>query len=121
MTLLLLKYWKHLVVILSILGLGYLGYHKIYDQGYQAAAVEYNKKIKLYEDDLAKRISSIESASETLVQLAKINNDSFSKDLKGILTSIKGKPLFYVKEGKCTPSPEMYKAYNDAINRANKP
>lgn len=121
MTLILLKYWKHIIVILSLVGMGYLGYHKIYDQGYQAAATEYNKKIKLYEEDLAKRISAIESTSEVLVQLARINNDSFSKDLKGILTRIKGKPLFYVKEGKCTPSAEMYKAYNDAINRANKP
>lgn len=116
----LLKYWKHIVIILSLAGFGYLGYSKIYSIGYQAAATEYAKKMKLYEDDLAKRISSIESTSETLVQLTRLNNDSFSKDIKGILTNIKGKPLYYVKEGKCTPTPEMYKAYNDAIERANK-
>ena len=89
--------------------------------GYNAASVECAEKMKEYEAKLDKRISGLEDASNTLIVEALESRKVLKKDFNTILLSIKNKPLYTIEQGKCTPSPDLIRAYNEAINRANTP
>jgi ribosomal protein S13 len=106
---------------------GHLVYTKIYAIGFEAAqavcekrVAKYEERIKEYSDNLNARISSIETNSTLLLEESSKAKELIGKEFKDIRLLVKGKPLYTINAGKCEPSPDFVKAYNDAIRRANK-
>lgn len=124
MTILLLflkNYWKHIVIAIAILTVTILAYNKVYSIGYSAASAECAEKMKEYVDKLDSRIAGLEEASNTLVTEAIESRKSIKKDFNAILASVKNKPLYKIEQGKCAPSEDLIRVYNEAVDRANKP
>lgn len=120
MTILLL-YWRHILVVAALTAAGWLGYHKIYSIGYDAASAKYEKQIAEYNNKLDKRINVLESSSTVLIEQLLIGNQGTKNDLANILKTIKGKPLYTIDtKGQCKLSDDFIKAYNDGIGRVNK-
>jgi hypothetical protein len=122
------KYWKHVLIVVVLLVLSWMAYSKIYNIGFEAANIacekriqEYSAKMKEYEDNLDKRIAGLEEASNILVTEAIESRKVIKKDFSVILASIKGKPLYIIEQGKCSPSTDFVRAYNESVERANKP
>lgn len=117
----LIKYWKHLLIISSLGGFGFLAYHKIYDIGYREASVKYEKQIKDFNDTMDRRINTLESGSTVLIQQVLLGNQATKTDLLGIMKTLKGKPLYTIDpKGQCKLSDDFIKAYNEGIGRVNK-
>ncbi|OQB10823.1 MAG: hypothetical protein BWY21_00130 [Parcubacteria group bacterium ADurb.Bin216] len=117
----LLLYWKHLLVVAALTAGGWLGYHKIYNIGYDAASQKYEKQIAEYNTKLNKRIDILESSSTVLIEQLLVGNQGTKNDLANILKTIKGKPLYIIDpKGQCKLSDDFIKAYNDGIGRVNK-
>lgn len=116
-----LKYWKHLLLISLLVVASYIVYNKIYDSGYSKATAEYNLKIEDYNKKLDSRINNIEIASSTIVNTLSTQRDITKKDLSNILYAVKNKPPYIIdKTGKCAPSIDFIDTYNKAIDRVNK-
>lgn len=115
------SYWKHILLVVVFTIGATLIYHSIYTRGYDTAAAECAEKMKEYEQKLDERISGLEDASNTLIVEALESRKVLKKDFNTILLSIKNKPLYTIEQGKCTPSPDLIRAYNEAITRANTP
>lgn len=115
-----LMFWKEIVIVALISVLGYFGFNKVYDMGYSKATVVYEAKIKEYNDNLDKRIENIEKLSTDIFDLSVTSRAAAAKEYKDILKAAKGKPLYTINAGVCNLSEDFVKAYNDAINRANK-
>ncbi len=117
----LLLYWRHLLVVAALTAGGWLGYHKIYNIGYDAASQKYEKQIAEYNTKLNKRIDILESSSTVLIEQLLVGNQGTKNDLANILKTIKGKPLYTIDpKGQCKLSDDFIKAYNDGIGRVNK-
>jgi hypothetical protein len=117
----LLLYWRHLIVVLALATGGWLGYHKIYNIGYEAASKKYEAQIADYNNKLDKRINVLESSSTVLMEQLLLGNQGTKNDLANILKTIKGKPLYTIDtKGQCKLSDDFIKAYNDGIGRVNK-
>lgn len=112
--------WKEILIVAILAAIGYLGYSKVYNIGYTAAAAVYQKQLNEYNDNLNKRIVNIENNSSALLDLSNANREAASKEYKAIIAATRGKPLYTINSGVCTLSPDFVKAYTDAINRANK-
>jgi len=115
------KYWKHILIVIVILAASAYFYNKIYTLGFDAANVECAQRMKEYTEKLDARIAAIEEASSTLVTEAIDARAVRKKDFATILSTIKNKPLYTVVEGKCTPTEDLIRIYNEAVDRANKP
>lgn len=120
------KYWKHILIVIVFLTVLIVTYSKIYNKGFDAANIvcekriqEYTQKMTEYEKALDNRIAIIEEASSVLITEAIESRKNIKKDFNVILQSIKNKPLYVIEQGKCAPSPDLIKAYNDAISRVN--
>lgn len=94
----------------------YLGYTHVKSIGYEEASTKYEARIKDYEDNVARKIDSIETLSNTLAIESRENNEIVARDIEDILKKVKGKPLVIVKDGECTPS----KTFSDSIGELNK-
>lgn len=106
--------------ILALLStLGYLGYSHVKGIGYEEAEVKYLKIIQEQNDKVAVKIDGIEKLSNTLVVASKNSQVKFSSDIKGILAEIQGKPLYYLKDGQCTPTVEFSDSLRKVIQRSN--
>lgn len=122
------SYWKHILIVIVIASASFYIYHKIYERGYAVATAEcsikvaeYEKKMKVYQEDLDNRIALLVDTSNILVKEATESRKSLKADYAIIMASVKGKPLYIVKEDKCTPSSDFINAYNAAITRISKP
>ena len=116
---LLLKYWKHILIVVTVSALLYLGYNKIYDRGYDKATVEYAEKLKAYEDKVDARIGKIEKLGSELQILAEVDSVTTRNAFNEILLATKGKQMYIIKDGKCSPSKDFIDAYNLAVDKAN--
>lgn len=118
-----LMYWKLAAIVAiaaSVAGLGYMGYNKVKDIGYHEAKVEYDQKIKDYNDKLDVRIASIEQNSSMLADTANQLKEQSASEFKAIMAATKGRPLYTIKAGVCSVSDDFIKAYNDAVSKANR-
>ena len=104
------------LVFSAFAGLGYMGYNKIQDIQYQKDLIEFNTKIKEYEDNVNKRIATIENNSSILVSESRENNLVLADGIQSILKGTKGKALVIVKNGDCTPS----QTFSDTFNSVNR-
>jgi hypothetical protein len=120
----LLKYWKQLLlaVLLSVTigSASYSIYHKIYNAGVAEATTKYEKQIGEFNKQLSDRITNIENISDSIETKLVLQRADNKKEFASILASVKGKPSYTIVDGKCAPSVDFIKAYNDAINKANK-
>ena len=123
---LLKKYWKHILIVIILLLVTTYFYNKIYTRGFDAVNVaceqklqDYAQKMKEYEASLDKRIAGLEEASNLLVTEAIESRKVLRKDFSVILSTIKNRPLYTIDQGKCAPSEDFVRVYNDAVNRAN--
>ena len=80
---------------------------------------EYAAKMKQYEADLDKRIAGLEASSNVLVVEALESRKIIKKDFSILLSTLKGKPLYIIEQGKCAPSTDFVKTHNEAVDRAN--
>lgn len=121
------KYWKHILIVIVLLVLSWYAYSRIYNRGFEAANIacekriqEYTQQMNDYKAKLDERVQLIEDASNALVketiEARKITKTEFTK----IITKYIDKPMIVIEEGKCRPSEDFIKAYNEAVDRANK-
>lgn len=119
-TVALLKYWKHVIIMLILGSACFLGYQHIYHMGYSAASIKYERQISEYNIKLDTRIAGLEAQSTVLVEQTLLGGQAIKLDMDKLAKAIKGKPLYTIDTtGKCQLSSDFIKAYNDGINRAN--
>jgi hypothetical protein len=111
---------KYAVIAVALSASLFLGYKYIYNIGYDSAKLEYELRIKEYEDKVVARIDTIELNSFVLLEQNQKNKLAAAKDFKSILDAAKNKPTYILDSSGCKPSPELVDTLNQAINRANK-
>jgi hypothetical protein len=111
---------KYAAILVLTLGMGYLGYNKIYTIGYSNASEKYEQRIKDYTEALTQRISVLELHSSVIIEQSNKTRAETAKEYANILRQTKNKPLVIFQNGVCQISPEFSKAYIDALSRANK-
>ena len=113
------SYWKQIAGALALAFVLYTGYSFVYDRGYADANVEAQKRFDDYTKKIGDRIEKIEGNSSQLLSAAAEADKARQKSFNDILFTIKGKPLYTIQQGKCTPSDDFVKAYNEGIKKAN--
>jgi hypothetical protein len=114
------KYWKQLIVIAAIVIAAITGYMSIKNIGYREASAECTERMAEFNNSLKEVITVIEKNSSTLVKQSEESNLILKKDISNILSTIKNKPLYIIKDGKCSPSVDFVEGYNQIIDRVNK-
>jgi hypothetical protein len=125
--LLLKNYWKYIIIVVLLLSVSVYAYRVVYKNGYEAAQVECNIKLRDYEEkmiaykkDLDSRIKLLEDTSIKLVKETEEEKSSVKKDLTKIITVFKDKPLVVIEKEKCSPSIDFISTYNQAVARVNR-
>lgn len=111
-----LPYLPKLLGAIAISFALYSGYTHIKQIGFDEATAICEKKFKAYEENVGKKVDSIERLSTTLVINSETGNAALAADVAAILKNSKSKPLVVVKNGECTPSP----AFSESISSINK-
>lgn len=120
MVLILQKYWKQLVVVISVcIALGIL-YDKVYTSGYTAASVEYQKKIDEYNSRILEKVAVIQGTSEALAESLKLSDDTRSAEFSKLLEAAKKKPLVITTNTGCILSNDYVNTVNSATKQINK-
>jgi soluble cytochrome b562 len=121
------KYWKHILIVVVFSVVSIYFYNKIYNRGFEAANIvcekrilEYTEQMNKYKENLNIRIEQIEEASNILAKEALDARKITKKEFKTIITKYIDKPMIVIEEGTCKPSEDFIKAYNEAVDRANK-
>lgn len=120
MTVILLKFWKEIALVLLVLSLGGVLYKHVRDIGYKDAYVKYDQIIKEQNELILTRISSLELASTAIAEEYEKSRIATSEEYKKILAATKSKPLVIYRDGVCNISDDFSSSYINAINRANK-
>jgi hypothetical protein len=116
-----LSYWKQIAIAVLIGFLIYFIYNKGYQEGYVNRTQFYEKINAENHKNLIKKIDSLESTANTLVDTANKNQQALGKDLTTILVTVKNKKLTVVnKDGECIPSKDFIETYNNITIRGNK-
>ena len=116
MTLILLKYWKHLVVVVALLASLYGSFLYVKNIGYKEAEAKYAEVIAKNELAILEKSKSIEIMSNVLVEQQKLANTQLTTSINSIMTGLKGKTLTIIKNGECTPS----QTFSDSFSTINK-
>lgn len=120
MTLFFLKYWKQIVVILSLAASVFFAYNYVYTKGYDAASKAYEQEIANYKKEVSDKIAAIERTSTLLLEQSIVEQQKDAEDFAKLLATIKNKKMYVINNNICEPSPDLVKIYNDSIDRANK-
>lgn len=118
--LLLMKYWKHAVLVAAVGVSAGLAYNHIYTKGYNEASEKYEQKFRDYELAVDKRIAKVTGMADALIESSFERNEIFAADIRELSKAIKGRQIYTIKQGKCEPTDDFIKAYNEAIARGNK-
>ena len=103
----------------AIGGLGYTGYSKIKQIGYDEATAICELNNKERQALIDEKIRNIEVNSNVLIELQKVSNENLSNDIAKISKGFKGKTLTIVKNGECTPSATFSDSFNTINKRVN--
>ena len=114
--LILLKFWKELLLVVLLLGGSKLAYDKVKHVGYLEAETKYTLVIKDYQEQINKQIKGIEAKSILLVIESEKNSNTLKAGIKNILQNTKIKPLVIIKKGECVPS----EAFIDTLGTVNR-
>lgn len=107
------------IAALSIAFMLYSGFAYIKNLGYQEAEQKYTAIIKKYEDDVNKKIETVVANSTQLVEEARDSNSMMAKDIKIIMSKVKGQQLTVIKNGECLPSQNFSDTIVELNKRAN--
>lgn len=88
-------------ILSSITGLGYVGYNKIKDKGFQEAKAICEQNFKKYEEERDAKIAKIEADSRILVNENQKKADKLTKKMSETIKQLKSQPLVIIKENKC--------------------
>lgn len=114
-----LKNWKGIVITILVSIFLSIAYDRVYTRGYEKASLVYEQKIKEYNDKVVAKITKLENASDQLLdQNATLMRQS-SSEFYELQQSLKGKQLYTIVAGKCSPSKDFTEAWNAAIKKAN--
>lgn len=116
----LLKYWKQLIVLLSVVIALSLLYNHTYNKGYDAASKAYEQEIAKYKKEVSDKIAAIERTSTLLLEQSIVEQQKDAEDFEKLLATIKNKKMYVINNNICEPSPDLVKIYNDSVDRANK-
>lgn len=107
-------------LISLVTALGYTGYSKVKQIGYDEAASKYELLIKNNQDEINAKIRSIEVNSNLLIEQQKANSTALASDISSITKGLKGKTLTtIVKNGECTPSTTFSDSFTTINKRVN--
>lgn len=106
-------------LISLITALGYTGYSKIKQIGYDEAATKYELVIKKNQDEINVKIKTIETNSTLLIEQQKLANEAVAGDISKILKGVKGKTLTIIKNGECSPSTTFSDSFTTINKRVN--
>lgn len=110
--------------VLSLTGsLGYLGYSKVKQIGYEEAETKYTKIIAEHNKEIDIKITELEKSSRELVTLTEVNNTKLTQNIGQIVLGLNGKTLTVIKDGKCIPTKEFSDSFgklNGAVNQSMK-
>lgn len=107
---------KYGLVALLVTGVGGLGISKVKSWGYEKAHAECVQAAEQYQKELNVKIDNIIVLSNELAKSNRESSKSLSTDINSILKNVKGKTLTIIKNGECTPSPEI----SDSLSKINK-
>lgn len=111
-----------LAVTLALAGsLGSLGYYKVKQIGYAEAEAKYVKIIGENNKAISLKITDLEKASRSLVQVTEANNAALTQNIGKIVLGLNGKTLTIIKDGKCIPTKEFSDSFgklNSAVNQS---
>ncbi len=115
--------WLRVIILAAIVSfvgsMGYLGYAKIKQIGYDEAAAKYELVIAAHQKAVTEKIDNIELLSNTLAIQNRETNVLLLGDISTILKGIRGKTLTIVKNGECTPAPTFSDTFNTINSRTN--
>lgn len=96
-------------------------YDKIKDIGYAEAEAVYKPQLEKLTSDLEKKKLELEVLSAAYEDTREDNIRIFKSEMSAYVQDIKraNKPMYIVKDGKCTITPEFVQAYNGIITKAN--
>ena len=106
-------------LISLVTALGYTGYSKVKQIGYEEAATKYELLLKNNQDDINAKIRSIEVNSNLLIEQQKLNSTALANDISSITKGLKGKTLTIIKNGECTPSATFSDSFTTINKRVN--
>ena len=101
--------------------LGSLGYSKVKQIGYTEAETKYVKIIEDNNKAISLKITDLEKASRSLVQVTEANNAVLTQNIGKIVLGLNGKTLTIIKDGKCIPTKEFSDSFgklNGAVNES---
>lgn len=112
---------KYILVALALGLLTWLAYDKVYSIGYNTSEKKYTEYIASLEKVRDKREAEIELLSNLLESDSAKDKLVFDKRIDTLLAEFRksSKPVTIITEGKCAPSSEYLKTWNDMINEAN--
>jgi hypothetical protein len=119
MTLILLKYWKQLIIIGALLASLYGGFLYVKNIGYKEAESKYTEIIASNERAIEDKSKSIEIMSNVLVEQQKLANTQLTTSINSIMMGLKGKTLTIIKNGECTPSQTFSDSFQEINKRVN--
>lgn len=115
------KYIAYLVFSLSLMGGGYLLYHKIKDSGYIEAENKYTQQINEYRKDIEVKKAEVEVLSNFLDNKRYSDTQQLNENLAAIIKEFRrtGKTTTILKEGKCSPSQDFVDTWNNISEKAS--
>lgn len=116
---LLLRYWKHIILLIAVVTVLGLVYNAIYQRGVAATTQTYELKIAEQQKLLDTKVATLELLSTQLVTQTALNQQNLNADLAKILAAAKTKPLVVYKNGECSPSQTFLDSWNQINLRGN--
>jgi 23S rRNA pseudoU1915 N3-methylase RlmH len=115
------KYIAYFVFSLSLIGGGYLLYHKIKDSGYKEAEDKYTQQINEYRKDIEVKKAEVEVLSNFLDNKRYSDTQQLNENLDAIIKEFRrtGKTTTIIKEGKCSPSQDFVDTWNNISEKAS--
>lgn len=110
---------REVVGAIVIIVLLWWAYSTVYNNGVQDTNKVWEARIELQQKVRDEQISSIESLSKVTLEQTLINNDKTRKELNAIYSKVKGKPTTVIVDGKCEPSEDFMRTYNEIIEKGN--
>lgn len=113
-------YWKQILVVTAlVLFGGFSVYSKVKSIGYNEASEKYELLISQQKQLIDTKILNVERMSIQLSESSKVNSEVLTKDVKNIISQLKGKTLTVIKDGECLPSADFSSSFATINQRTN--
>ena len=120
MYLVILKYWKQVVGILLILVGLFVMSSSLYNWGARNADARCAVLSARHDAIVAAQTEALTGLAASVVATADTLTSQSENNLAKILLSVKNKPLYTIVDGKCAPSDDFQKTFQDIVREGNK-